>query len=127
MPIVTGLPYSVQDNIGMSVDSVFGTGRVPDGSTLAVGKVGNGSAFLKANTTTSASGSIDIAPNNLYADPSNSSITLDDLRMSAAVQQVYELLGRGGSRYKEYINSFFGLDVDNPFDDIPTLLGHVHS
>lgn len=62
--------------------------------------------------------------NNLYADPATSTITLDDLRMSAAVQQVYEILGRSGSRYREFINSFFGLDIDNPFDDIPTLLGH---
>lgn len=52
-------------------------------------------------------------------------VSINDLRQSIAIQQVYEILGRGGSRYTEYINSFFGLDIDNPFDDIPTCLGHI--
>lgn len=66
---------------------------------------------------------------NLYGDLDNSqiSIPIEDIRMSAALQQVYEILGRGGSRYTEYINSFFGLDIDNPFDDIPTYLGHFRN
>ena len=66
---------------------------------------------------------------NLYVSLSNSevSIPIEDIRMSAALQQVYEILGRGGSRYTEYINSFFGLDIDNPFDDIPTYLGHFRN
>lgn len=67
-----------------------------------------------------------IAPSNLYADLGNAStFTLNDMRMSAAIQQVYEILGTSGSRYVEFVNSFFGLEVENPFDDIPTLLGHV--
>lgn len=67
-----------------------------------------------------------VEPVNLYADLSQSTgVSINDLRMSSAVQQVYEILGRGGSRYTEYINSFFGLDIDNPFDDIPTCLGHI--
>lgn len=53
-----------------------------------------------------------------------SGISLTELRTGAAVQQVYEVLARGGSRYREVINSFFGLEVDNSFSDIPTYLGH---
>lgn len=61
-----------------------------------------------------------------YADLSQSTgVSIADLRMSAAIQQVYEIMGRGGTRYTEYINSFFGLDIDNPFNDIPTCLGHI--
>lgn len=62
----------------------------------------------------------------LQVDLENASgVSINDLRMSAAIQQVYEILGRGGSRYTEYINSFFGLDINNPYDDIPTCLGHI--
>ena len=61
---------------------------------------------------------------NLVVDNEGLSISVSDIRMSSAMQQVYEILGRSGSRYVEYINSFFGLDIDNPFDDIPTYLGH---
>lgn len=54
-----------------------------------------------------------------------SGFSVNELRQSAAIQRVYENLARGGSRYREFINSFFGLDVDNPFDDIPTCIGHI--
>ncbi|AXF52738.1 MAG: major capsid protein [Microviridae sp.] len=67
------------------------------------------------------------SPFNLGVDISNSSLSLslDDLRMSAAVQQLYEVLARGGSRYRERIRSLYGLEVDDPFLDIPMRLGHV--
>lgn len=52
-------------------------------------------------------------------------ISVNDLRFAAAVQQVYEALGIGGSRYREYVRSFFGIEVDDPFKDIPTYLGHI--
>lgn len=118
MPIVTGNQTYETTLFPVHFDTDVGTSAV-----LGV----NSNEKLEYFGTATGNSSTGVLPkfNNLYADPSNSSITLDDLRMSAAVQQVYELLGRGGSRYKEYINSFFGLDIDNPFDDIPTLLGHV--
>lgn len=64
-------------------------------------------------------------PTNLYADIQNAGISLEDLRMSAAVQQVYEQLARSGSRYRSYIRGFFSLEVDDPFLDIPCYLGHI--
>ncbi|WGL31087.1 major capsid protein [Dipodfec virus UOA04_Rod_708] len=70
-------------------------------------------------------------PNNLIVAPRslnpNLSLTFDvsDLRLASAVQQVYEVLGRGGSRYREFVKSFFGIDVPDPFSDIPQYLGHL--
>lgn len=62
---------------------------------------------------------------NLFADLSNaSSATIAELRTAAAIQQVYESLARCGSRYREYVRGFFGLEVDDPYKDIPTYLGH---
>lgn len=52
-------------------------------------------------------------------------LDLATLRDGAAIQQVYETLARGGTRYREYVNSFFGLEVDDAFKDIPTYLGHI--
>lgn len=54
-----------------------------------------------------------------------SAISVNDLRFGAAVQQVYETLARGGSRYREIINSFFGLDTENPFYDTSVIIGHL--
>ncbi|WGL31102.1 major capsid protein [Dipodfec virus UOA04_Rod_718] len=52
-------------------------------------------------------------------------ISINDLRMASAIQQVYEGLARGGSRYREFVKSFFGIEVDDPFSDIPQYLGHI--
>lgn len=67
----------------------------------------------------------DIVGTNLYADIKGLSLSVEEMRMSSAIQQLYEILGRSGSRYVEFVNSFFGLSVENPFDDIPTQLGHI--
>lgn len=123
MPIITGARYETDSNVSVGVKSLDGTDLRYKLLTVA-GTVSNQS-LATASDAASQGATNGFVFNNLYADPANSSITLDDLRMSAAVQQVYEVLGRGGSRYREYISSFFGLDVDNPFDDIPTMLGHI--
>lgn len=80
---------------------------------------------LISGNADSTGGVATVVPANLYADLSQvTSATLSDLRMAAAVQQLYEALARGGSRYRETVRVLFGLEVDNPYEDIPTLLGH---
>lgn len=54
-------------------------------------------------------------------------VTVDELRSAIATQQVLELLARGGSRYWSFLKSFFGVQVDDPFPDIPTQIGHYRS
>lgn len=67
-----------------------------------------------------------ITETNLIADLAHvTGISINDLRKSAAIQQIYEQLGRSGARYREFLKSFFGLDVENVFKDIPIELGHV--
>lgn len=124
MPVITGERYDASYTLPVGIVSTDGS-NIQNKLLSVTGTSANPFLAVSQSDSATAGTKTGIVFNNLYADPSNSSITLDDLRMSAAVQQVYELLGRGGSRYKEYINSFFGLDIDNPFDDIPTLLGHV--
>lgn len=54
-------------------------------------------------------------------------ISVNDLRQAVATQQVLELLARGGSRYWSFLKSFFGIEVDDPFPDIPTQICHYRS
>lgn len=71
-------------------------------------------------------GSGQVVPSNLVADLTEASaISVADLRLGSAMQRVYEVLARGGSRYREFINSFFGLDTENPFCDCSQLIGHI--
>lgn len=55
------------------------------------------------------------SPSNLWAIPSRESsvgISVNDLRLAVVTQMYYEALARGGSRYEEQIQQFFG--VTNP-------------
>ena len=65
-------------------------------------------------------------PNNLWARPINNQsvgISINDLRLAVITQMYYEALARGGSRYEEQIQQFFG--VTNPDSRIqhPEYLG----
>lgn len=102
------------------------TGNIWDNATVLGTSLSTGDLVGYSSPSPSVANS-PLAPANLYADLSQvSSATLSDLRMAAAVQQVYEALARGGSRYREIVRVLFGLEVDNPYEDIPTLLGTFH-
>lgn len=49
--------------------------------------------------------------------------TINDLRKAVAVQQYYEALSRGGSRYREQIQSLWGVTISDKTVQIPEYLG----
>lgn len=80
----------------------------------------------QADNINPGAGSIDSINLKGLADLSQATgITVNELRMAVAVQQVSETLARGGSRYNEILRSFFDIETVNPFLDIPTELGHI--
>lgn len=90
----------------------------------------SGSRLVQGDSGSSAPiTSTPIYPNNLGVAPGavidGLGLSVDDIRMSAAIQQYYEVLARGGSRYHEIMETLFGLQVVNPFKDIPTCLAKV--
>lgn len=64
-------------------------------------------------------------PDNMWSLNSGIQISVEDIRYSSAIQRLLEVSARVGSRYREYLNGIFGIDVENPMNDIPTMLGHV--
>lgn len=111
-------------------NSFPGATELFDLKTRSDGASGPSVNTFAVQTTQSTNPSVGVYPANLFVDLQNAnvsglSLSVSDLRLSAAVQQVYEALGRGGSRYREYVRSFFGIEVDDPFKDIPTFLGHI--
>lgn len=122
------IAFGVENDLSNATALRFKKGTTGDWSSItSAGTLGyDFSGDTRSNDTELSGMRSILTPSNLIADLSNATgISINDLRMSSAVQQVYEILGRGGSRYTEYINSFFGLDIDNPFQDIPTYLGHI--
>lgn len=102
-----------------------------DGAQVGLSLVGlDYDQIAKASGVTGESavdvGQKSVVPDNLIADLSTATgVSINDLRHAAAIQQVYEMLGRNGSRYLESLRSFFGIETENPFKDIPTQLGHI--
>ena len=109
------------DNRGLLSGRVSFVGNL-DGSDYSATDV----LGVATDGTTPVAG--DVSGTNLIgiADLSRATgVSINDLRRSAAIQQVYEQLARGGSRYREFLRSFFGLNIETPFKDIPTQLGHM--
>lgn len=107
-PGVTSAPLGMSGSLG-SRDVLVGA--FPSASSSVSGTNDNVTGW-------NMNGNVDLS--------SVSSIDLAALRDGAAVQQVYEALSRGGSRYlMEFINTFFGVETTDPFPDIPRRLGHI--
>lgn len=87
----------------------------PTGRNLGVVSISGGQFSLPVTSV-----------DGLQADLSEvPSVSISDLRIAAATQRFYEQLARVGSRYREYVAGFFGIEVNNPMRDVPTYLGHL--
>lgn len=75
--------------------------------------VGNDSPTLSSTTT-----------GNLGADLSAiTAATINDLRKAVAVQQYYEALARGGSRYREQVQALWNVTISDKTVQVPEYLG----
>lgn len=121
VPVITSDSPKLNNNLPALIMLTVGNSAVPpSGRLLGFGSTGE----IVAREGTSNAG-LSVYPSNLVADMSTGlNLTLDDIRLSAALQQTYEALARSGSRYREYIRGFFNLEVDDPYKDIPSFLGH---
>lgn len=126
-------------------DSMVRVGTLPISSNLPT-TIDNLTVWNRANSTPSPPGSpvyltnsqlgqgvvagtsygptVVLSPKNLgfYASQLQGEISVSDFRLASAIQQVYEIMARGGSRYRSIVTSFFGVDVVDPFYDIPCRL-----
>lgn len=120
-PVITSATASVSGvHPALRMSNASGSSTDPIG---ALGVSSNSSVMSAGNPPV---GGVSVYPSNLLADLQNaSSATIADLRTAAAVQSLYEQLARSGSRYREVCRGLFGLEVDDPYKDIPSYLGHV--
>ena len=60
----------------------------------------------------------------MYADLSEiTAATINDLRKAVAVQQYYEALARGGSRYREQVQALWNVTISDKTVQVPEYLG----
>lgn len=132
LPVVTGgrnRNITIEDYSGLSFQSSEDLTPSIYRNLAVMGESSdvNGDVTLIGTTTGDSTPArpIWLVPDNLYAVlDEHALLSVNEIRMSSAIQRVYETLARGGGRYRSFINSFFGLDTENPFEDIPTMLGH---
>ena len=102
-----------------------------DGSTSTPGNIknklyaiaqdgGTGSTYLNIGNGTSTGHNVVYLGADLT---SVSAATINDLRKAVAVQQYYEALARGGSRYREQVQALWDVVISDKTVQIPEYLG----
>lgn len=114
----TRSPSGVQSGVNLVSAAPLSDGSNPisaGGSTLLSINAAGGNFVVRDNTFEGVS--VDLSE--------VTAISISDLRMASATQRFYEQLARVGSRYREYVAGFFGIEVNNPMRDVPIYLGHL--
>lgn len=67
--------------------------------------------YASATDSSAVTSNIYPTPSNLFANLNNTGVfDINELRQAFAIQRYYEKLARGGSRYIEFIKTFFNVD-----------------
>lgn len=105
----------------------FNTGGVPttDSYDLRVGNYnGFGVVYGADEVPPMSTANRMLIPDNLWAEASSAtSISVNDLRVAVQSQKLLERAARGGTRYREYLLSAFGVSNGDARMQIPEFLG----
>lgn len=112
-------------------NTIQDTAKITDKIILNQPWPANGTTnFLNTEKGGKLTGKGTLAGNNyiaeafLKADLSNvTAATINDLRKAVAVQQYYEALARGGSRYREQVQALWNVTISDKTVQIPEYLG----
>ncbi len=121
---------SVSGSNGLFMSTSEKGWSAPSGEIAIMSSAGTGQGrFLSRGTSSDGSGSI-LYPHNLAAyDPGVAlgATTVNDLRLAFQTQKMLEKDARGGTRYREYILSHFGVSVADSRVQVPEFLGGKRS
>ena len=123
-PVTEGLNVSTSASLFLNA----GGGDLTNTSEVIVSpyNVGN-RTFGNLITGIAANGSGEhknLVPANFWADLSQGTgATINQLRQAFAIQSLFELDARGGSRYREFIKAHFGVNVPDLTVQVPEFLG----
>ena len=124
----TGEPYTINNLVedlewNKGTTGTAATASITSNIWRASAGFNNTNANSKAQTVVTAqsqgNGGI-----NLIADLSTvTAATINDLRKAVAVQQYYEALARGGSRYREQVQALWDVVISDKTVQVPEYLG----
>ncbi len=120
-PVITGDDFT--DKTGRTMHMAYANGLGPAaGTRYELGMSGNGtSVYVGAPAGDEYGG---VHPVNLYADLTEANATtISQLRQAFAIQRLYELDARGGTRYIELLKAHFGVQSSDARLQRPEYLG----
>ena len=116
-------PYEENQNVWFNSPTKTAAGRAFN--RYWEGKIGAVElAGVEASNYTVGSSGNGIISGNLYTSLHNiEATTINELRQAVAVQQYYEALSRGGSRYREQVRALWDVTISDKTVQIPEYLG----
>ncbi len=120
VPVVTRNRVIAPQNSALRFRKV---GAIEDAKRGNLG-IGSTEGNLVVDPNATQAGTDSLYPSNLFGDLSRANpVTINDLRLSFATQQLLELDARGGSRYAEILLNHFGVTCPDASLQVPELLG----
>lgn len=128
LPMEGNAPISGFKDENLEIKTLLHASSFFDGSTTA----GNAQSRMYAMSTTEGEGQayVDIGTGQsrsiVYLGANLNAVTaatINDLRKAVAVQQYYEALARGGSRYREQVQTLWNVVISDKTVQVPEYLG----
>lgn len=100
-----------------------------NGNSMATGSIDGGGGGAATVTGATASGGAQVKQGNLYVNlagdmtATGAQATINQLRQAIAVQQYYEAMARGGSRYREQVQAIWDVIISDKTVQVPEYLG----
>lgn len=97
--------------------------------TMATGTIDGGGGGATTITGATTPGGSTAIQGNLYVNlagdltATGAQATINQLRQAISVQQYYEALARGGSRYREQVRALWGVTISDKTVQVPEYLG----
>lgn len=130
LPLEGNAPVGLYSNMELTKfgtasgkNAIYFNQNVGDSFTAGITNNGSGDKISQVSGSASATTHIgDVA--YLGADLSTvTAATINDLRKAVAVQQYYEALARGGSRYREQVQALWDVVISDKTVQVPEYLG----
>ena len=111
------------NNIGLRMQQL--NGQYPDKARNMVSSNNNADGYVRNGQSYNFDeGGAELQPSNLRADLTEATAaTINSLYQAVAIQTLYQMDARGGTRYREIINNHFGVRTSDATIQIPEYLG----
>lgn len=100
-----------------------------NGNSMATGTIDGGGGGAATVTGAATSGGAQVKQGNLYVNlagdltAKGAQATINQLRQAISVQQYYEAMARGGSRYREQVQAIWDVIISDKTVQVPEYLG----